>query len=129
MDAILSVIYAVYLVVQVQLVRMLYATLKKRMPRVAKETECHHFLLKLILILHLSLRIVMNSLSDSGSKVQATIEQQTSWIYILFGDAITEMFSAFGMLLLLTTTFSIDSQAIQYHNQSSKPHQLFYYTL
>ena len=74
MDAILSVIYAVYLVVQVQLVRMLYATFKKRMPPVAKAVECHLFLLKLILILHLSLRIVMNSLSDSGSKVQTTIE-------------------------------------------------------
>lgn len=83
------------------------------------------FLLKLILILHLCLRIVMNSLSDSGSKVQATLDQQTTWIYILFGDAITELFSAFGMLLLLTVTFTVDSLAIQYHNQYRKFAQYF----
>jgi hypothetical protein len=44
------------------------------MPPVAKAANCHIFLMKLILILHLSLRIIMNSMSDSSSKQQATWE-------------------------------------------------------
>ena len=68
MDALLSVIYAVYLGIQVLLVRQLYAILKDKMAPVAKAAQCHFFLLKLILILHLGLRICMNSMSDSSAK-------------------------------------------------------------
>ena len=95
--------------------RQLYSILKDRMPPVAKAAECHIFLMKFILILHLSLRIVMNSMSDSSAKEQATQEQHLSWIYILFGDSITELLSAFGMILLVTLTFKFDSMALQYN--------------
>ena len=74
MDALMSVIYGGYLIGQVWLVRKLYAILKERMPPVAKAANCHIFLMKLILILHLSLRIVMNSMSDSSSQQQATFD-------------------------------------------------------
>eukprot|EP00347_Sterkiella_histriomuscorum_P009994 403339091 len=120
MDSLLSVCYAFFLVVQVQLVRKLYSNLKIKMPPVAKAAECHIFLMKLILILHISLRIVMNSMSDSSSKEQATFAQQMSWIYILFGDSITELLSAFGMILLVTLTFKFDSMALQYNQQSEQ---------
>lgn len=112
MDAILSVFYAIFLVVQVQLVRKLYSNLKIKMPPVAKAAECHIFMMKFILMLHLGLRIVMNSMSDSSSKEQATTAQMTSWIYILFGDAISEVLSAFGLILLVTLTFKFDSMGL-----------------
>ncbi|CDW77045.1 UNKNOWN [Stylonychia lemnae] len=120
MDGVLSVFYAVFLIIQVQLVRKLYAVLKIKMPPVAEAAQCHIFLMKFILVLHLGLRIVMNSMSDSSNKEQATTGQQISWIYILFGDAITELLSAFGMIILITLTFKFDSMAIQYNQQSCK---------
>ena len=113
-------LYFVYMLVQILLVRQLYSILKTHMPPVARATNCHIFVMKLIIFLHLSLRIVMNSLSDSSSKVQAYVGQQISWVYILLGDAITEILSAFGMVLLCTITFKFEALAktylIQYCN-------------
>lgn len=96
MDGILTGFYGLYMIIQFLLIRKLYQTLKANMLPVAQATNCHIFIMKLIVFLHLSLRIIMNSLSDSGAKVQGNVEQQVSWVYILLGDAITEMLSAFG---------------------------------
>lgn len=114
MDWILTVIYACYMITQVHLVRKLYANLKKTMAPVAKQANCHLFLVKMIIMLHIGLRIVMNVLSDSSSNVQGNLSQQISWVYILLGDAITEIFSAFGMILLMTITFTFEAMAKQY---------------
>ena len=46
--------------------------------------------------------------------------QQISWVYILLGDAITEMFSAFGMILLMYITFTFEAMAKGYHDQKEK---------
>jgi hypothetical protein len=69
MDAILSGIYGVYMIVQIILIRQLYASLKDSNPQLAKDSSCHMFAMKMIVILHLSLRIVFNSLSDSGAQI------------------------------------------------------------
>lgn len=111
MDWFLTVIYALYLVFQVQLVRRLYGLLKSHMAPVAEQASCHLFLMKMIIFLHIGLRILMNILSDSGSRVQGNLAMQVSWVYILLGDAITEMFSAFGMILLMTITFTFEAMA------------------
>ena len=56
----------------------------------------------------------MNTLSDTGSRMQGNVAEQISWVYILLGDAITEMFSAFGMIILMTITFTFEAMAKQY---------------
>jgi len=71
------------------------------------------FAIKLIIMLHIGLRIVFNTLSDTESRIQGNLNQQLSWHYILLGDAITEMFSAFGMILLMTITFNFEESSIQ----------------
>lgn len=114
MDWLLTVIYAIYLCFQVHLVRRLYGEVKQNMEAVAKDANCYMFLMKMIIMLHLGLRILMNTLSDSGSRIQGNLSQQISWIYILLGDSITEMFSAFGMILLLTITFTFEASAKGY---------------
>ena len=120
MDGILTGVYGLYMIAQFLLVRKLYRTLKTNMGPVATQTNCHIFLMKLIIFLHLSLRIIMNSLSDSGAKVQGNITQQVSWVYILLGDAITEMLSASGMILLMTCTFRFEALAKTYLLQFRK---------
>jgi hypothetical protein len=111
MDWLLTVIYAGYMILQVHLVRLLYGSLKKTMSPVAKQANCHLFLIKMIIFLHIGMRIIMNILSDSESRIQGNLNQQISWVYILLGDAITEMFSAFGMILLMTITFTFEAMA------------------
>ena len=69
MDGILTAIYGIYMIIQIQLIRVLYGTLKKTEPEVAKESSCHLFSMKMVVFLHLGLRIIFNSLSDSGSRV------------------------------------------------------------
>lgn len=74
MDGVLTGFYAIYMVIQIQMIRVLYKTLKKNEPEVAKESSCHMFAMKMVVFLHLGLRIIFNSLSDSGSRVQATLD-------------------------------------------------------
>ncbi len=114
MDWLLTVIYAVYLVFQVHLVRKLYGEIKQNMEAAAKDANCYMFLMKMIIMLHIGLRILMNILSDSESRVQGNLTMQISWVYILLGDSITEMFSAFGMIILLTITFTFEASAKNY---------------
>ena len=75
MDWILTVIYAGYLVFQIYLVRTLYGVLKKHMAPVAQQASCHLFIMKMIIFLHIGLRILMNILSDSGSRVQGNLAE------------------------------------------------------
>jgi hypothetical protein len=49
MDWLLTVIYAGYMIFQVHLVRLLYGSLKKTMGPVAKQANCHLFLIKMII--------------------------------------------------------------------------------
>lgn len=116
MDWILTTIYFLYMLFQIYLVRQLYSKVKNSMKAVAQQANCQLFMVKLIIMLHIGLRIVMNSLSDSGARVQGNLTQQVSWVYILLGDAITEMFSAFGMILLMTITFTFEAMAKQYQH-------------
>jgi len=90
------------------------------MDNFAKKATCHIFLMKMIICLHIGLRIVMNILSDSGARVQGNLQMQISWVYILLGDAITEMFSAVGMIMLMTITFTFEKEAKQFIHQESK---------
>lgn len=41
-------------------------------------------------------------------------------MYILLGDGITEIFSAFGMILLMVITYTFESDAKQFLHQLSK---------
>ncbi len=41
-------------------------------------------------------------------------------MYILLGDAISEMFSAFGMILLMVITFTFEEMAKGYQNQQNR---------
>lgn len=75
MDWILTCLYAIYLGLQIHLARNLYGSLKKSMPPVAKQAQCNFFLVKMIIMLHIGLRIVMNILSDSSSSVQGNLTQ------------------------------------------------------
>jgi len=114
MDWILTVIYFGYLVTQIMLVRNLYKELKENtLDKFAREASCYMFAIKLIIMLHIGLRIVFNTLSDSESRIQGNLTQQLSWHYILLGGAITEMCSAFGMMLLMTITFNFEESSIQ----------------
>jgi hypothetical protein len=114
MDWIISLIYVAYLVFQVQLVRKLYSQLKISMKPVVEKASCLLFMVKFIIMLHVGLRIVFNVLSDSSSINQGSTGQQISWMYILLGDGITEMFSAFGMILLMVITYTFEADAKQY---------------
>lgn len=81
------------------------------------------FAIKLIIIIHIGMRIVFNTLSDSESRIQGNLSQQLSWHYILLGDAITEMLSAFGMILLMTVTISFEESSLNLMIQASQSHQ------
>jgi hypothetical protein len=41
-------------------------------------------------------------------------------MYILLGDGITEIFSAFGMILLMVITYTFEADAKQFLHQLSK---------
>jgi hypothetical protein len=105
-------------------VRRLYGLLKKHMKPVAEQASCHLFIMKVIIFLHIGLRILMNILSDSSSRVQGNLTMQVGWVYILLGDAITEMFSAFGMILLMTITFTFEAMAKQYLHQQKNNNEM-----
>ena len=119
MDWILTAIYFGYLVAQFVLVKKLYRILKEHaISGFEEKSSCYMFSIKLILILHIGMRIVFNTLSDSESRVQGNLKQQLSWHYILLGDAITEMFSAFGMILLMMVTMSFEEDSLNFLTQS-----------
>ena len=119
MDWILTVIYFLYLVGQFILVKKLYKILKEHsIAGFEEKSSCYMFSIKMILILHIGMRIVFNSLSDSESRVQGNLKQQLSWHYILLGDAITEMFSAFGMIMLMVVTMTFEEDSLNFMNQS-----------
>lgn len=99
------------MIYQLYLVRNLYSGLKKYMANYAKKATCHIFLMKMIICLHIGLRIVMNILSDSAASRQGNLKEQIEWVYILMGDAITEMFSALGMIMLMVITFTFEKEA------------------
>jgi hypothetical protein len=73
------------------------------------DMSCYLFLIKMIVSLHVGLRIIMNILSDSESRIQGNLSMQISWVYILLGDAMTEMMSAFGMTLLMIITYKFEA--------------------
>ncbi len=56
MDGVLTGIYGLYMIAQVILIRQLYSILKTHLPPVAKAANCHMFIMKMIVIMHLSLR-------------------------------------------------------------------------
>ena len=89
------------------------------MKPVAQQANCHLFMVKMIIMLHIGLRIVMNTLSDSEARVQGNLKMQISWVYILLGDAITEILSAFGMILLMTITFTFEAMCKQFLHQQN----------
>lgn len=68
MDWLFTVIYLAYIVIQVHLVRKLYGSIKVKMPPVAKEGSCLLFMIKMIIFLHIGLRIIMNVLSDTEAR-------------------------------------------------------------
>ena len=111
MDWLISAIYLGYLVFQVHLVRKLYKQLKIVMSPVVEKASCLLFMVKFIIMLHIGLRVVFNILSDSSSQTQGNLSQQISWMYILLGDGITEVISAFGMILLMVITYTFEADA------------------
>ena len=48
------------------------------------------------------------------------LAQQITWVYILLGDAITEMLLAFGMILLLKVTFNFEAEAMIFIHQENQ---------
>lgn len=114
MDWLLTVFYFGYLCVQYVLVNRLYQMVKATMEKIAEKHKCYIFGMKMIIFLHIGMRMVMNVMSDSAPSIQGNLSQQISWVYILLGDAITEMLSAFGMILLLTITFNFEAEAMIY---------------
>jgi hypothetical protein len=114
MDWLLTVFYFGYLCGQYILVNRLYQLVKEGMSKIAEKHKCYIFGMKMIIFLHIGMRMVMNVMSDSSSSIQGNLSQQVSWVYILLGDAITEMLSAFGMILLLTVTFNFEAEAMIY---------------
>jgi hypothetical protein len=114
MDWLLTIFYFGYLVLQYILVNKLYLLVKGNMKQIAEKHKCYIFGMKMVITLHIGMRMVMNVMSDSAPSVQGNMAQQISWVYILLGDAITEMFSAFGMILLLTITFNFEAEAMIY---------------
>lgn len=124
MDWILTVIYFGYLITQFMLVKRLYNQLKRvSIEKFEREASCYMFAIKLIIIIHIGMRIVFNTLSDSESRIQGNLSQQLSWHYILLGDAITEIFSAFGMILLMTVTFSFEESSLNLMIQEGQARQ------
>ena len=69
MDWILTVLYLGYMALQIHLVRQLYKQLKEAMKPVAEQANCYLFIVKMIIMLHIGLRIVMNILSDGESRI------------------------------------------------------------
>jgi len=45
-------------------------------------------------------------------------------VYILLGDAISEMFSAFGMIILMVITFTFENMAKEFQNQEKRNAEL-----
>ena len=120
MDWLLTIFYFSYLILQYVLVNKLYVLVKSSMQEIAEKHKCYIFGMKMVITLHIGMRMIMNVLSDSGTSVQGNLAQQISWIYFLLGDAITEMLSAFGMILLLTITFSFEAEAMIYIHQENQ---------
>ena len=90
------------------------------MQKIAEKHKCYIFGMKMIISLHIGMRMVMNVMSDSAPSIQGNLSQQISWVYILLGDAITEMLSAFGMILLLTVTFNFEAEAMIFIHQENQ---------
>jgi hypothetical protein len=120
MDWLLTVFYFGYLVLQYVLVNRLYQRVKAGMNKIAEKHKCYIFGMKMIIFLHIGMRSVMNVMSDSAPSIQGNLSQQISWVYILLGDAITEMLSAFGMILLLTVTFNFEAEAMIFIHQENQ---------
>lgn len=120
MDWLLTIFYFGYLVLQYFLVNRLYVLVKESMQKIAEKHKCYIFGMKMIIFLHIGMRMVMNVMSDSGPSIQGNLSQQISWVYILLGDAITEMLSAFGMILLITVTFNFEAEAMIFIHQENQ---------
>jgi hypothetical protein len=74
MDWILTVIYFAYLLTQFYLVKQLYSELKRvSIEKFEREASCYMFAIKLIIIIHIGMRIVFNTLSDSESRIQGNL--------------------------------------------------------
>ena len=75
MDWILTAIYFAYLVAQFILVKKLYRILKEHcISGFEEKSSCYMFSIKMILILHIGMRIVFNSLSDSEARIQGNLK-------------------------------------------------------
>ena len=120
MDWLLTIFYFGYLVLQYVLVNRLYILVKASMQKIAEKHKCYIFGMKMIIFMHIGMRMVMNVMSDSAPSIQGNLSQQISWVYILLGDAITEMFSAFGMILLITVTFNFEAEAMIFIHQENQ---------
>lgn len=120
MDWLLTLFYFGYLVLQYVLVNRLYVLVKESMQKIAEKHKCYIFGMKMIIFLHIGMRMVMNVMSDSAPSIQGNLAQQISWVYILLGDAITEMLSAFGMILLITVTFNFEAEAMIFIHQENQ---------
>jgi hypothetical protein len=120
MDWLLTIFYFGYLVLQYVLVNRLYVLVKESMQKIAEKHKCYIFGMKMIIFLHIGMRMVMNVMSDSAPSIQGNLAQQISWVYILLGDAITEMLSAFGMILLITVTFNFEAEAMMFIHQENQ---------
>ena len=76
MDWLLTVFYFCYLCAQYVLVNRLYQLVKAGMTQIAEKHKCYIFGMKMIIFLHIGMRMVMNVMSDSSASIQGNLSQQ-----------------------------------------------------